>query len=778
MKTFSLGLLNNVVSVYDKTKTTITGLVNQKTINTKPVLGPPLTKFIDCFTDTLGTFVPGYMFLSPSNRLFVLLSAPGNNATNGILLYNFNSTTGATTYVGRIAFNIATLTVNAVRSIKIDDSNPNNIKIFVGITSSTPTLGGVVMLNKIDVADFVPVGFPTIFTAISNDVKAAYHLVSPVELGGLNAITALNGLSLPCGSLNAAINTKIFAHNGVSATHQMYAFDYAIAPLLASIGTSTVTAANTTGVSTTFTMTGNTLQINDSVVITTNAPTGFTNTTNATIQTIYFVIAANFVSGSTFSLSTTLGGALVQATSAVATTTFVRALGQSSNLFFGKTPNLTALAGTLVTNNSENACVPQHTANAGFDCFFWCTSTTQYLGRYTDLFLQLTGTLNATINVTGLSSTAGLQVGRTVHGTGIPAGATIATIVSATAITLSVAATASATTSLVFGAALLPNLVNANVLGNSIDYIAVNPTAAVFSSECDSSILAANNIFCVTKKFINSVIQSSVGVSSQIWLEAQNHLTDQFSLSTLFSLETRKGWLLASSISIGQRGIVAMHLASDSTFGIATIISPIIQKTNASLISIQSLEQLFDVTGSAVFEYRAGASASDPIFTTATAGWTSLSSSLDYSAMVIPDFIQFRIQFSLSTSPGSSTPSITTPTQISDLLMSTLGKTEISDNWEYSYDESSTAIPTRVGFYLRQAYTASVPKLFYRAYDDANALLINHNTVDNAANFQYSTDGGVTWLPLGTIANSIGTRLRYTYSTPPGVNIHPLIQEV
>lgn len=62
----------------------------------------------------------------------------------------------------------------------------------------------------------------------------------------------------------------------------------------------------------------------------------------------------------------------------------------------------------------------------------------------------LNGTLNSTINVTGLSSTANLQPGMALSGTGIPTGTTIATVASSTAITLSTAATVSGVQSLTF----------------------------------------------------------------------------------------------------------------------------------------------------------------------------------------------------------------------------------------------------------------------------------------------------------------------------------------
>lgn len=64
-----------------------------------------------------------------------------------------------------------------------------------------------------------------------------------------------------------------------------------------------------------------------------------------------------------------------------------------------------------------------------------------------------TGTLNSTVNVTGISTgTATLVVGMPVQGTNIPAGATIASIVSSSAITLSISATGSATESITYQA--------------------------------------------------------------------------------------------------------------------------------------------------------------------------------------------------------------------------------------------------------------------------------------------------------------------------------------
>ena len=63
-------------------------------------------------------------------------------------------------------------------------------------------------------------------------------------------------------------------------------------------------------------------------------------------------------------------------------------------------------------------------------------------------YSTVTGTTNTTTAITGISSTRGMFVGQAISGSGIPGGATIASITSATAIVISAAATASATVAL------------------------------------------------------------------------------------------------------------------------------------------------------------------------------------------------------------------------------------------------------------------------------------------------------------------------------------------
>jgi len=780
MKTYQVGLQNDVVTSYDKTKTTLMGRVAQKTLpapyNSGTVLGAPLTKFIDTQTDTtpVAPVLCGMMSFSSNNRLFVLGSAPATGVINNILCYNFNPVTGAHSYVGKIIFAISAPATITTRSFKVDDSNTSNIKIFFGYTSTTSSMGGVLMINKVTLASFTPTG-TTYYAAQANDAAAVYALEAPLEVGGANLMTAVACVTVPgTNSSNPAINTKAYVHNGVSATHQHYIFDYAAAPQIASLGTSTVTAANTTGASTTFTMVGNTLAVNDAVIITSNAPTAYTNSTVNSAQTVYYVVASNFVAGSTFSLSATLGGAILAATGTSTTTTFARANGQCTNLFVAKTANLPALAGTLLLTNSENYTLPGAGPRSGDECVFFSTTTNFYLAKLSELYSNQTGTLTSGSNsVTGLSSTSGLSIGQTVFGTGIPAAATIASIAGPTSITLSANATASGAQSLNFGAILWPSIATVNVLGSGIDYYLPVPLQASYDSSIDKVIYPVTGVVSLVKEFVNSAIHCNFGNTGTSYMEAQSHVTDPLQLIAFTGFESSQGWVFfSSSANAGQRGIIAMDLRSDWHFNYSYITSPVIHTPGSPILhSVQTIEKIFDYTGGGVFEYKTAATFSDSIFNDPATGWTTVSTAEELN-ITLSEYTQFKILSAMSADPGSANVQVTTPLQIVDLEYSASLLAEISDYWDYSYNDSTSAIPTRVGFALRTTYgSGTVPKLHFKAYDTSGVQIVSADTVTNAGNFQYSTDDGASWLPLGTIPNVAGTRLRYTFTTPPGVDV-------
>ena len=132
------------------------------------------------------------------------------------------------------------------------------------------------------------------------------------------------------------------------------------------------------------------------------------------------------------------------ATGTAATTTAVTALSISTDLLsvgmFVIGTNITA--GTTIAAIVSNSALTLSGASTG-------SASAMYFGT-----LRASGTASSTIHVTSLTviTTAKLRVGMTVMGLNIPAGATIAAIVSSTAFDLSVASTG-AVADMVFGGA-------------------------------------------------------------------------------------------------------------------------------------------------------------------------------------------------------------------------------------------------------------------------------------------------------------------------------------
>jgi hypothetical protein len=103
--------------------------------------------------------------------------------------------------------------------------------------------------------------------------------------------------------------------------------------------------------------------------------------------------------------------------------------------------------------------------------------------------VSTTGNLNATTTISGIPSTAGISTGAQVTGTGIPPGTTVVTIISATSLALSQAATATAT-----GVALkFVNFSNFTTTGTTNSYSTTGTTdgstTSITASPSTSSIL-------------------------------------------------------------------------------------------------------------------------------------------------------------------------------------------------------------------------------------------------------------------------------------------------
>lgn len=376
MKLFSVGLQDNVVSSYDKTKTTIYGRVAQKLLDGKNVLGPPLTKFIDVFTDT-GLAPGGPIYLSPNGRCFVITAVSAGLAT--VLCYSFNISTGATAYLGKVILTLPNLaaTTHAIRGFKVLDTGTTDWKIFVQTTGSVLINGGLFMGHNVALADFTNAG-TTLPMATATDQKAVYSLQNPALLGATNDQTAGIGIILPNASSDVSINTKIFGFNGLVASNwQAFVHDWSGTPQVAG------------------TQTGATITVGTPGIVTTGAAHGFlaldpvtftagTLPTGLVLGNTYFVTAAN-LTATTFSVSLTSGGAAINTTVTPGSgVTVMRAFGTCTNLFTVKSPITTFGTGVAVANSFFFAR-PSHTINSGFDCAFFATASNLYVGKLTEL---------------------------------------------------------------------------------------------------------------------------------------------------------------------------------------------------------------------------------------------------------------------------------------------------------------------------------------------------------------------------------------------------------
>ena len=689
MKYIKAELLDDVVSSYDQTKTTIQGRVAAKVIDGEDVLGPPLSKFIDVFVDT--GLAPASVYCSENGRLFITATPVNGTSydTMSVLLYDFDLTTGVYSYVGRIEIQLPNLaaSVHTLRALKVVDTGTTGWKIFIATTSTVTINGGLFLVNNIDKADFVQIGFPTIPMALASNSKAVYLLQDPSNIGVGQLNIAAVGAVLDSGT------NRIYVHNGTAATHQYYVYDTSIAP--------TWTTNSVTGTEATNTINdaGHTFVNNTPVIF-----SAITGGAGLSVNIPYFVVGS--VAGVSYQLSLTSGGAAINFTTDISAGTIGRAWGTTGSNFIHKTGNLPALTGTLLVTDSEDRAVPVSSPiNGGIlngnACAFLSTTSNLYLGILSEL----------TSGTTSWSS-----------------------------------------------------LSTSNILG-ATNEITTNLFAA-WSDVLDLATYVTNTSKFISKQLVNNDIRHNAGELNNVYYETFNPETVSLGLTLVVGMDHSNGWLFAASSTVGQRGIIAVDYRSDSFYDYSYIVTKVLNNPNAALKFITSYEKLFQDTGNIEVKYRTSG------FGSISGGWISLDAFSDLSASVITsNQIQFKICFSMQ-SEGSSSPA-----QINELLIGVEANNSISDNWEFSDDFSDNNVPSRSAFRLKLAYSSTVPTLYYRAYDLSDALLINHNTVTNAANFEYSTDNGTSWIPLGTIPNTVGTLIRYTFTSPPGVDVRPGLKE-
>lgn len=385
--------------------------------------------------------------------------------------------------------------------------------------------------------------------------------------------------------------------------------------------------------------------------------------------------------------------------------------GYDSTKFSLKTGTLAALTGVIQLSNNVQVITPQHTSNSGSLCLSWITTTNIYLAKLSDI-------------------------------------------------------TSAVTT--------LPSLQTSNV-NLSSDYVASGTVSlGQYFSAIDKWILMTANGNMVAKQCVNNDPNGKYfGQNTQIKGEIGSTINIyDFGLGTGVALTDCNGFAALTSSLTGQRSLYLMDVQCDESNSnpstgqkYCSIISPVLTGLNITQGYFLSIyKQFAKKSVYPTIQYRTSNFSTGP-GAGFDATWTQAPRDGDLSALVNATSVQFRILF---TAMGFNN---TNTSQIGEAHLIYTDNTQSSENWVGATDTTSLggASPFRVSFRLQKAYTTSVPKIFVRGVDDSGNAVV-FDTVTNIANFDYTTNNGTSYTPLGTVPNvALTTELRFTWTSPDGL---------
>jgi len=316
------------------------------------------------------------------------------------------------------------------------------------------------------------------------------------------------------------------------------------------------------------------------------------------------------------------------------------------------------------------------------------------------------------------------------------------------------------------GATSWPSLVAANYLGAANEIVTPTATQVAWSNALDRAVISTGLVF-IMKQVVNNQIDRIFGGTNNRFLEGlvNPEVVEFGPAANISAMDVENGWIAVMNLAAGQRGIMMADLRSDSLFEYSYIITKVFSTPQAAYRFITTTDALFEYTGSIKAYYRNSG------FGSASGGWIAMPFAEDLIGLSAGSQTQLKLEFDTL---GLDT---SIPAQLTEAILVYDSQSETSHNWEISIDKSDNGNPSRTVFRLKEVYSSSVPALRYQAYDLSDVLVVNHTTTGNAARFDYSTDNGVTWSPLGTIPNTVGTLVRYTFATPPGVDVRPALKE-
>lgn len=324
---------------------------------------------------------------------------------------------------------------------------------------------------------------------------------------------------------------------------------------------------------------------------------------------------------------------------------------------------------------------------------------------------------------------------------------------------------------LITGTTSWPSLEFVNVNGTLNTYVTQTPVRATYSQSLQKSIILMSSTSSPTTVMIKDFVNDQNDMISTLLTADNNESISKemykFKLPIApLSFDSRNGYLAMCSATTGVRGLYTAAFDVDDIFDLTHIISPVL-----------------DVRGEQIFRFTTGFVRPDlasPIkicyrtsgFGSPTGGWVAAPDDLDFGGIISASgYIQVKISFKVFINDT------TNGLQLYSAGLVTRNINSMSEYWEYSHDDSSPGNPSIAAFRLKKNYSTSVPNLFFRARDLSDNIYVQSTTSLNSGLFEYSTDEGVNWLPLGTIPNVTGTLLRYTFAVPPGIDVRPSLRE-
>jgi len=317
------------------------------------------------------------------------------------------------------------------------------------------------------------------------------------------------------------------------------------------------------------------------------------------------------------------------------------------------------------------------------------------------------------------------------------------------------------------GATTLPNLETVNLQPGVNVLTSQSAARATFSDIYQKIIFISSANMFIVKDFQDNQADFYTQVAGYDFDETGTEKEMYpFRVGSATGFDTKNGYVCILSSTSGQRGVYIGNYDSEDRFGVSSIISPVMNVANERLLRFTVGIERPDLASPICVYYRFSGFGSE------AGGWILVADNHSLGGVVSSSGqVQFKINYKVFANNS------TNPLQISSAGILVQSNNTISDKWEFSNSLTEDTLTPVVAFRLKEVYASVVPILYFRAYSLTDTLVVENNSVTHAAKFEYSTTNGATWTSLGTIPNTVGTLVRYTFDSPVGVDIRPSLRE-